>query len=76
MENMEMERVSTKVAAKELNIAVDSLQLLMQMKMLPIGFAYKKARKSRYSYVIYRNSLDEFKKKLAKGEVTLGYETH
>ena len=34
-----MERVKTKQAAAELNIGVDSLQFLMQMEKMPIGYA-------------------------------------
>lgn len=64
-----MERVSTKNAARELNIGIDSLQYLMQKGALPIGYAYRRDDKVRFSYVIYRESLDEFKNNLAKGLV-------
>lgn len=67
-----MERVSTKEAAKELNICVDSLQYLMQHDRLPIGYAYKREKCLRYSYVIYRESLDQYKSNLAKGLVKIG----
>ena len=67
-----MERVKTKQAAEELNIGIDSLQYLMQMEKLPIGFAYKKPGCKRYFYVIYRGLLDQYKKQLADGTARIG----
>ena len=67
-----MERVKTKQAAEELNIGIDSLQYLMQMEKLPIGFAYKKPGSKRYFYVIYRGLLDQYKKQLADGTARIG----
>ena len=52
-----MERVTTKEAAKLLNMDVVTLQFLMR---LPIGYAIKKDGKSRYHYIIYRSMLDAF----------------
>ena len=51
-----MERVTTKEAAKLLNMDVVTLQFLR----LPIGYAIKKDGKSRYHYIIYRSMLDAF----------------
>ena len=59
-----MHRVTTKEAAAELDIGIDSLQFLMQENRLPIGIAYKRPKASRYTYYIYRESLDAFKEKL------------
>ena len=67
-----MERVKTKQAAEELNIGIDSLQYLMQMEKLPIGFAYKKPGCKRYFYVIYRGLLNQYKKQLADGTARIG----
>ena len=43
-----MERVTTKEAAKLLNMDVVTLQFLMRQERLPIGYAIKKDGKSRY----------------------------
>ena len=67
-----MERVKTKHAAAELNIGVDSLQFLMQMEKMPIGYAYKKPGCKRYSYIIYRGLLDQYKMQLAAGTARIG----
>ena len=64
MQNNGMHRVTTKEAAAELNIGLDSLQFLMQLNRLPIGIAYKRPKSARYTYFIYRESLDAFKEKL------------
>lgn len=55
-----MERVTTKEAAKELNMDVVTLQFLLRQEKLPIGYAVKKDGKKRYHYIIYRNMLDDF----------------
>ena len=52
-----MERVTTKEAAKLLNMDVVTLQFLMRQERLPIGYAIKKDGKSRYHYIIYRSML-------------------
>lgn len=62
-----LERVSTKDAAKELNICIDSLQYLLQHEQIPIGYAYKREKTSRYTYVIYRGLLDQYKKSILEG---------
>ena len=67
-----MHRVSTKVAAEELNLSVDSLQYLMQQNRLPIGFAAKKPNAVRFSYFIFRESLDSYKEALKNGTVLMG----
>jgi len=58
------ERVSTKQAALELNMDVDTLQYLLQNNRIPIGYAVKKEGKKRNSYYIYRGLLDSYKKQL------------
>ncbi len=55
-----MERVTTKEAAKLLNMDVVTLQFLMRQDRLPIGYAIKKDGKSRYHYIIYKSMLDAF----------------
>lgn len=59
-----MERVTTKQAAKELNMDVEALQYLMRNNRLPIGHALKKEGKKRYAYYIYRGLLDTHKKQI------------
>lgn len=59
-----MERVTTKQAAKELNMDVEALQYLMRHDRLPIGYALKKDGKIRHSYYIYRGLLDTYKRQL------------
>ena len=58
------DRVSTKQAAKELQMDVLTLQQLMQRDMLPIGYALKKDGKCRHGYYIYRGLLDAEKERL------------
>ena len=58
---MEMERVSTRKAAEELCMDVVSLQHMMRQQRLPIGIAVKKEGKSRWTYYIYRNLLEQYK---------------
>lgn len=57
-------RVSTKQAALELSMDVDTLQYLLQNNRIPIGYAVKKEGKKRNSYYIYRGLLDTYKKQL------------
>ena len=45
-----MERVTTKQAASELEMDLDTLQFLMRENRLPIGHAIKKKGKKRFSY--------------------------
>lgn len=63
--NEVMERVTTKQAAKELNIDIEALQYLMQNDRLPIGYAMKKKGATRYTYYIYRGLLNAYKKQIA-----------
>ena len=56
--------VSTKQAAKELQMDVLTLQQLMQRERLPIGYALKKEGKIRHGYYIYRGLLDAEKERL------------
>lgn len=63
-----MERVSTKEAAKELNIDIETLQFLLRKERIPIGYAVKKEKATRHSYYIYRGLLDSYKRQLAGKE--------
>ena len=65
MENGErLERVTTKQAAKELNMDIESLHYLLRKDRVPIGYALKKEGKKRFAYYIYRGLLDAYKKQL------------
>lgn len=64
-----MERMTTAEAARELNINVVGLQLLMQENRLPIGYALKKPGKNRYSYIIYRELVEGYKKRVEEGSL-------
>ena len=59
-----VERVTTKQAAKELSMDIESLQYLLRQGKLPIGYAMKKEGKKRFAYHIYRGLLDTYKKQL------------
>lgn len=60
-----MERVTTKEAARELNMDVETLQFLLRNDRIPIGYAVKKEKATRHSYYIYRGLLDTYKKQIA-----------
>lgn len=62
-----MERVTTKQAAEELNMDLETLQYLMRKEKLPIGYAMKREGKKRTVYIIYRGLLEQFKMQVAGG---------
>ncbi len=64
-----MERMTTADAAKELNINIVGLQVLMQQDKLPIGYAIKKPHSSRYTYIIYRELVEGYKKRVEQGNM-------
>ena len=61
-------RVTTKQAAEELNMDLETLQYLMRKERLPIGYAIKREGKKRSVYIIYRGLLDQFKNQIAGEE--------
>lgn len=65
-----MERMTTAEAAKELNINVLGLQILMQQEKLPIGYAVKKPGSSRYTYIIFKELVQGYKDRVEKGNLT------
>lgn len=69
MKETEVERVSVRQAAKELNMDMDAVRYLMLEDRLPIGTAVKKQGKKRAAYYIYRGLLDEYKKRLQGEQV-------
>ena len=64
-----MERMTTAKAAKELNINILGLQTLMQQEKLPIGYAVKKPGSGRYTYYIYKELVDGYKKRVEEGKL-------
>ena len=64
---MEVERVKPKQAAQELKMDIESLHYLMRQGRLPIGYAIKKEKATKYSYYIYRGLLDSELSRLAAG---------
>ncbi len=62
-----MERMTTAEAAKELNINIPGLQLLMQQEKLPIGYAIKKEGSSKYTYIIFKELVQGYKNRVEKG---------
>lgn len=67
-ENIEsgMRRVTTRDAAKELNMDVETLQYLMRKERLPIGMAVKREKAKRTTYIIWRGALDAYKRQLTE----------
>ena len=66
---MLMERMTTKEAAKILNINIIGLQELMKQNRLPIGYAYKKPDSSKYTYIIYKELVEGYKKRVEQGNL-------
>ena len=62
-----MERVTTKQAAAELNMDLETLQYLLRKEKLPIGYAVKREGKKRAVNVNFK--LDEDVKKRPSGSV-------
>lgn len=63
-----MQRVTTRQAAKELNMDVESVQYLMRAGRLPIGYAMKKEKATKFTYYIYRGLLEAEKLRIAAGK--------
>lgn len=64
-----MERMTTQQAAKELNINVVGLQTLLQQEKLPIGYAIKKPGSKRFTYYIFRELVEGYKKQVEQGRL-------
>jgi len=56
-----MTRISVKDAAAFLGVKEDFIRYQMRANKMPIGFAVRsQKRKKRYTYIVYREKLDEF----------------
>jgi len=64
-----MERMTTAQAAKELNINIVGLQTLMRQEKLPIGYAIQKPGSTRWTYIIYKELVDGYKKRVEEGQL-------
>ena len=64
-----MERMTTAEAAKELNLNILAVQVLMQQEKLPIGYAIKKQNSTRYTYYIFKELVEGYKKRVEQGEL-------
>ena len=64
-----MERMTTAEAAAKLNINVTGLQILLQEGKLPIGYAIKKPGKTRFCYIIYRELVEGYIKRVEEGQL-------
>lgn len=64
-----MERVTTKEAARELNMDIETLQYLLRNNRLPIGYAVKRDKAKRHAYYIYRGLLDSYKRQITEGSI-------
>ena len=67
MEHEQLERVTVKQAAAELNMDNDTVRYLMSTGRLPIGHAVRREGCGRTTYYIYRAALDTYKNSL-KGD--------
>lgn len=59
-----MKRITTKAAAKLLNINVCGIQELMKQEKIQIGYAVKKENSSRYTYYIFEELVLALKQKI------------
>lgn len=64
---MNSERVTPKIAAKELHMDILTLRELMKKEKLPIGYAVKREGKNRWGFYIYRHLLEQEKERLGIG---------
>lgn len=62
----QLERVSVKQAALELNMNIESVRYLMLKGRLPIGEAIKRPGSKRGVFYIYRAALDRYKADVGK----------
>lgn len=60
----DLQKVTVKQAALELNVDQATIRSWMRHNYIRIGIADLKDGKSRWSYVIYRKWLDEFKRSI------------
>lgn len=62
-----MERMTTLEASKLLHVNVVGLQVLMQQGKLPIGYAFKKPNSGRFTYIIYKELVEGYIKRVEEG---------
>lgn len=62
-----MQKMTVAEAAKELNMTVITVRLLMQKEKLPIGYAIKQDNKENYHYIIFKELVAGYKKRVEEG---------
>jgi len=64
-----MQKMTVAEAAKELNLTVITIRLLMQKEKLPIGYAIKNEGAENYHYIIFKELVDGYKRRVENGEM-------
>ena len=64
-----MQKMTVADAAQELNMTVITVRLLMQKEKLPIGYAIKAEGKENYHYIIFKELVDGYKKRVEQGQL-------
>lgn len=62
-----MQKMTVAEAAKELSMTVLTVQVLMKEDRLPIGYAVKNPGSTRYHFIIFRELVDGYKKRIEEG---------
>lgn len=62
-----MQKMTVADAAQELNMTVITVRLLMQKEKLPIGYAVKQDGKENYHYIIFRELVEGYKRRVEAG---------
>ena len=64
-----MTRITVKEAAKELNMSVLAVQMLLRENRLPIGYSIRNPGRQRHYFIIYKELVDNYKKSVEAGEL-------
>lgn len=62
-----MQKITVSEAAKELNLSILDVRFLLQKERLPIGYAIKKDDGENYHYVIFKELVEGYKKRVEQG---------
>ena len=64
-----MTRITVKEAAKELNMSILTLQMLLREGRIPIGYSMLNPGRQRHYYIIYKELVDKFKQSVEAGDL-------
>ena len=64
-----MQKMTVAEAAQELNMTIITVRLLMQKEKLPIGYAIKSDGAENYHYIIFKERVDGYKKRVEQGQL-------